>query len=113
MNLKTIISLLNDTDVGEDVLHSLGLERRSSAVGGFVSGLGVFMAGALVGAGVGLLLAPTTGAEMRERARASIDEWRQRLMDFGQNLQAQAASVADQASAMASNVGRKEPMSNP
>ncbi len=112
MNVKTLISLLNDTDVGEDLLHSIGLERRRSAFGGFVSGLGVFMAGALVGAAVGLLLAPTTGEEMRERARASIDEWRQRLMDFGQSMQAQAANVAEKASSMASgDAGRKEPMS--
>jgi len=110
MNVKTLISLLNDTDLGEDFLHSLGLERRRSAVGGMVSGLGIFIAGALVGAAAGLLFAPVPGDEMRNRARASIDDWRQRMTTFGENLQAQAAAVADQASTMTKG-NRKEPTS--
>lgn len=112
MDVRTMIRFLNDTDVGADILHSLGLERRRSAVGGFVGSLGIFIAGALVGAGVGLLLAPTTGDEMRVKARASIDEWRNRLMQFGERLQGRAEELRGTGSDIGAGTGT-EPYSAP
>ena len=47
----------------DDVLYYLGLERRTSAVPKFLL-LGV---GVLVGAGVGLMLAPRSGRELRHQ----------------------------------------------
>ncbi len=54
-----------------DVLERLGLEERTP-VGDFFTGLGLFAVGILVGAGLGLLFAPKTGAEMRDRLSETI-----------------------------------------
>lgn len=49
----------------DDVLDALGLERKHSAAGHVASALGFLALGMAVGAGVGLLLAPKPGAELR------------------------------------------------
>ena len=46
----------------EDMLHSLGLEHRRTTVDFVFPALGIFGVGLLVGAGLGLLLAPKTGS---------------------------------------------------
>ena len=49
----------------DDILRYLGVEERRSGGDVFFTGLGLFAAGIIVGAGAALLLAPKTGAEMR------------------------------------------------
>jgi len=49
----------------EDILSALGLSTKRSASQRVVSSLGMFGLGALVGAGVALLLAPSTGQDLR------------------------------------------------
>jgi YtxH-like protein len=49
----------------DDVLELIGLERRRGAMDALLPALGLFGLGVLVGAGVGLLLAPKSGAELR------------------------------------------------
>lgn len=56
----------------DEILKSLGLETRRSPTGLVVSALGVFGAGLLVGAGVGLLLAPKSGSELRSDIRGRV-----------------------------------------
>lgn len=99
MDVKGLFRLLNDTELGADLLHNLGLERRRPAIASFAAGLGIFAAGALVGAAIGALLAPSSGAELRTKARASIEEWRQKLMAWGESMQAQAAEQVSTARA--------------
>ncbi len=60
-----------DRDV---LLERLGLERRTPA-GDFLTGLGLFSIGVLVGAGLGLIFAPKRGDEMRS---ALNEAWRSR-----------------------------------
>jgi hypothetical protein len=48
----------------EDVLGTVGLSRRRNH---FVENLGLITAGAMVGAGAALLLAPSSGRETRRR----------------------------------------------
>ena len=48
----------------ESLLKQLGLEQRSPG-GDFLTGLGLFSVGVLVGAGLGLLFAPRRGEDMR------------------------------------------------
>jgi hypothetical protein len=60
-----------DRDV---LLRAMGLEQRSPA-GDFFTGLGLFSVGVLVGAGLGLVFAPTTGDQMRQRMG---ERWRSR-----------------------------------
>ena len=49
----------------DDLLEALGLETRRTAMDWVLPGLGLFATGLLVGAGLGLMLAPKSGAEMR------------------------------------------------
>ncbi len=54
-----------------DVLERLGLEERTP-VSDFFTGLGLLAVGVLVGAGLGILFAPKTGAEMRDHLSGTI-----------------------------------------
>jgi hypothetical protein len=54
-----------------DVLERLGLEERTP-VSDFFTGLGLLAVGVAVGAGLGVLFAPRTGAEMRGRLSETI-----------------------------------------
>jgi hypothetical protein len=62
----------------DDVLSAIGLQQRSSALGMALSTVGIFVLGALVGAGLGLAFAPKPGAELRnelgERVRRRSGE---------------------------------------
>ncbi len=49
------------------VLRAIGLQRRPSAFARLAGGAGLMIAGVAVGAGVALLFAPATGAEIRRR----------------------------------------------
>ncbi|GHG73611.1 YtxH domain-containing protein [Comamonas sp. JC664] len=56
----------------DDLLHLVGLETRRDTVDTLLPVVGAFAAGILVGAGLGLLLAPKPGNQLR-------DDLRQRL----------------------------------
>ncbi len=47
-----------------DILNRMGLEEHDPS-SDMLTGLGLFAVGLLVGAGLGLIFAPTTGTEMR------------------------------------------------
>ncbi|MEP7051353.1 MAG: YtxH domain-containing protein [Pseudomonadota bacterium] len=65
----------------EDVLGVLGLERRPSAVGRVLPALGLVAVSAAVGAGIALLLAPTSGTRLRAKLSDGIDDAKHRLSD--------------------------------
>jgi gas vesicle protein len=64
MNLKDLRNLDKD-----DLLGVLGLETKTSTGAWLAGALGTFGVGLLVGAGLGLLLAPKPGRELREDIR--------------------------------------------
>jgi gas vesicle protein len=64
MNLKDLKNLDK-----EDVLGLLGLETKSSTGAWLAGALATFGVGVLVGAGIGLMLAPKPGRELREDLR--------------------------------------------
>jgi hypothetical protein len=53
----------------DDVLDLLGLETRKGPADWLLPTLGAFSVGMLVGAGLGLLMAPKPGAELRDDLR--------------------------------------------
>ena len=50
----------------EDLIHALGLETRRRNGSDIVTSVALFGAGLLVGAGLALLFAPSSGRELRE-----------------------------------------------
>jgi hypothetical protein len=64
MNLKSLKDLDKD-----EILSMLGLSTRRSTAGWVSGTLGVFGVGMLAGAGIGLMLAPKTGRELRGDVR--------------------------------------------
>lgn len=67
MNLKNLKDLDKD-----EILKLVGLQTRSSATDFMLPSMGIFAVGVLVGVGVGLLLAPKPGRELRDELRESI-----------------------------------------
>src|SRR3981189_3070567 len=71
------LKYLQDIDK-DDVLEAIGLEQRSSAWTTALGTIGIFALGCLVGAGIGLASAPTSGggcgSELGERMRRKADE---------------------------------------
>src|SRR5688572_19161784 len=56
----------------DDLLNLVGLETRRGAADWVVPTLTAFSVGVLVGAGIGLLLAPKAGSELRDDLRSRI-----------------------------------------
>jgi len=65
----------------EDILGAVGLERRPSALGRVLPALGLITISAAVGAGVALLLAPSSGSKLRARLSDGLSEAKHRLSD--------------------------------
>lgn len=64
MKLKELRNLDKD-----DILEMMGLQTKTSTAAWLAGTLGTFGVGLLVGAGLGLLLAPKPGRELREDLR--------------------------------------------
>src|SRR5579863_2122402 len=56
----------------DDLLQLIGLETRRETTDWLLPAVGLFGAGLLIGAGLGLLLAPKSGKELRGDLRAQI-----------------------------------------
>jgi hypothetical protein len=95
VELKSVLRQMNELGLGDSLLHNFGLEYRRPAFARFINGLGIFAAGFLVGAGVGLLFAPMRGDELRGKARQNIDEWRSRIMERGAEVSGAVSERAE------------------
>jgi len=64
----------------DDLIRAIGLHTRNGGTTShMIPGLALFGAGILVGAGLALLLAPTTGEELREDLSERVDALRERV----------------------------------
>jgi hypothetical protein len=64
-----------------EVLSSLGLQRRTSTAELLVPAIGGLAVGVLVGGAAALLLAPTSGAELRARLSDQLADARDKARD--------------------------------
>jgi len=71
---------IGDVDFN-DVLGVVGLERRPSVYSRVFPALGLVAVSAAVGAGAALLLAPSSGEELRARLSDGLDDVKHRLDD--------------------------------
>ena len=80
IGVRELIKTIERLDL-ESVLGAVGLERRPSALAQFLPAAGLITFSAAVGAGVALLLAPTSGTKLRARLSDGIDDAKHRLSD--------------------------------
>ncbi len=71
--VRRVRSLANDVDI-DDLLETIGLQQRRSAYGALLPAIGILGAGILVGAGLGLLFAPTSGKILRREAEGRVNQ---------------------------------------
>ncbi|HEY4104937.1 MAG TPA: YtxH domain-containing protein [Polyangiaceae bacterium] len=64
-----------------DILGVIGLERRPSAISRALPAIGLVAVSAAVGAGAALLLAPSSGEELRARLSDGLDDMKHRIDD--------------------------------
>jgi hypothetical protein len=64
-----------------DVLGSIGLERRPGRAARFLPAIGLVTMSAVVGAATALLLAPSSGARLRARLSVGLEDAKYRVTD--------------------------------
>jgi gas vesicle protein len=64
-SIKTLASALDAMPSSKRILRAFGMQRRPSGLAQAFTGVGIFAAGAAVGAGVALLVAPREGKQTR------------------------------------------------
>lgn len=62
----------------DELLRAIGLQRTRNG-SELLGGVAVFGAGILVGAGLALLFAPGSGAEMREQIGAKVEDAKEKI----------------------------------
>lgn len=80
------IKKLRDLDK-DDLLDLIGLQSKRTVADWILPTVGIFGVGLLVGAGVGLLLAPKPGRELREDIRSRIQGATDQLEESFSNAQ--------------------------
>src|SRR6185503_3051362 len=80
MGIRNMLSQMTNLSA-DDVLHLARLERRRSGLARFGAVTGMLGLGLLVGAGLGLLLAPTSGREARRAVSGRVGDLRHRAME--------------------------------
>ncbi len=102
MTVKSFIRQLDDVGMANGLLDVIGLQVRRNAAAKLIGGIGILAAGALVGAGIGLAMAPMSGIQMRLRAKDGLNQIRQRVMSMGAELGAKAKELGEDVEARTS-----------
>ena len=93
-NLRNTLSTLSNID-RDDVLDSLGLERKHGTAEQIVPALALFGAGVLVGVGLGMIFAPKAGAELRGELESQLKRVEAKVRGNGGTQPAAAAPVSN------------------
>lgn len=80
----------------DDMLGYLGLQKKRTFADYVVPGLGFFAAGIAAGAGIGLLLAPTSGRELRQQIGVKYQDARNRLGASTEHFRNQIVGATEQ-----------------
>jgi len=89
-----------------DVLSSLGLQRRSTSAEYLIPAVGGLAVGILVGGAAALLLAPTTGAELRARLSDQLQDARERAREAAETVREKVKRTTANASNAGSDISR-------
>ncbi len=65
----------------EDILGVIGLERKPGSLARLLPAAGLIAFSAAIGAGVALLLAPSSGSKLRGRLSENLEDAKHRLSD--------------------------------
>ncbi|MBI2897271.1 MAG: YtxH domain-containing protein [Deltaproteobacteria bacterium] len=101
MKIRDLVENANELTT-DDVLHMLGLERRGERI---LPMIGLFSVGVLVGAGVGLFLAPRSGKELRQAILSRVGELRERGMAAAREVRAKTTEAMGQTEERAGYAG--------
>lgn len=71
MDLKDLRKQLSSLEK-DDILKVFGVEERRSTMDYLLPAVGMFSVGVLVGAGLGLMLAPKSGRELRQDLQSRL-----------------------------------------
>lgn len=104
-SLKAISNAFSPDAPVRWILGSMGLQRRPSTFSRVTTGVGLIAAGAVVGAGVALLLSPSSGAQnramiakrfraLRRDAGEVVDEVGTRAQDVAHDVENRARTIA-------------------
>lgn len=77
----------------DDILAALGLRRQPSGLSLVLPAAGYFAAGIMFGAGLGLLLAPRSGAETRRQLKGKATGFTRRLGSAAEELAEEVESA--------------------
>ncbi len=89
----------------DDVLGSVGLERRRSAMDKILPALGYIGLGTVIGAGAALLLAPSSGKELRAKVQNQLEDAKTRVDNGLRSVEARAESAAQDVMMRSNNGG--------
>jgi gas vesicle protein len=64
----------------DSLLENLGLERRRAFFGTLVAGAALVTVGVMVGAGIGLMVAPSSGRRLRQDFGDRLDQLKNRFV---------------------------------
>ncbi len=103
-SLSALASALKSVTPGRRILGAFGLQRRPSALVSVATNVGIFAAGAAVGAGVAMVLTPQSGPEARQKISKFFKSVRSDAEGVARDVSTAARDAANEVSDAARNV---------